>query len=195
MIQSMWDRGEPNGYANHMTTDPLPGTPAHKVLIEMSYGDHQVANVATEAEARTIGAPLRQPALDPTGRPPGFEQPFFPDLPTLGDLAGAAANGNGMFVWDIGPKRDEGGTIFGTDPPPITNTAPNDSFGVDPHDTVINTSAAIRHQIADFIKPDGQITDPCGSHPATRRAGPARPSQGCPGFSVRWPRRSALPPR
>ena len=55
----MWDRGEPNGYANHMTDDPLPGTPPHKVLIEMAYGDHQVANVQTEVEARTIGAPLR----------------------------------------------------------------------------------------------------------------------------------------
>ncbi|MFL5892922.1 MAG: hypothetical protein ACJ75I_09305, partial [Solirubrobacterales bacterium] len=61
MIQMMWDRGEPNGYANHMTSDPLPRTPAHKVLIEMAYGDHQVSNVATEVEARTIGTPLRRP--------------------------------------------------------------------------------------------------------------------------------------
>ena len=164
LIQSMWDRGEPSGYANHMTTDPLPDTPSHKVLIEMSYGDHQVANVATEAEARTIGAPLRQPALDANRLPPGYEQPFY-GMPTLGDLAGEAANGSGMFVWDIGPKRDEGGTIFGTDPPPISNTAPNDSFGVDPHDTVIEESPLIRAQIANFIKEGGTITDPCDSHP------------------------------
>ena len=164
LIQSMWDRGEPSGYANHMTTDPLPDTPPHKVLIEMAYGDHQVANIATETEARTIGAPLRQPALDLNRLPAGFEQPFF-DLPTLGDLAGEAANGSGMFVWDIGPKREEGGVIFGTDPPPISNTAPNDSFGVDPHDTVIEESPLIRAQIANFIKPGGTITDPCDSHP------------------------------
>jgi len=164
LIQSMWDRGEPSGYANHMTDDPLPNTPPHKVLIEMAYGDHQVANVATEAEARTIGAPLRQPALDLNRLPAGFEQPFF-GLPTLGDLSGDAANGSGMFVWDIGPKRDVGGTIFGTDPPPITNTAPDDSFGVDPHDTVIEESPLIRAQIAEFIKPGGTITDPCDSHP------------------------------
>lgn len=69
MIQMMWDRGEPDGYANHMTSDPLPGTPAHHVLIEMAYGDHQVSNVAAEVEARTIGAPLRYPTLDP-GRTP-----------------------------------------------------------------------------------------------------------------------------
>ena len=173
MIQMMWDRGEPNGYANHMTSDQLPGTPAHHVLIEMAYGDHQVSNVTTEVEARTIGAPLRYPTLDP-GRTPGFVN-FFPDLPTLGDLSGPAADGNGMFVWDIGPKRDDGmGGFLGTDPAPITNTAPDDSFGVDPHDTVINTSALIRHQIAEFLKPSGQIIDPCGPDPcyAAGWAGP-----------------------
>jgi hypothetical protein len=170
MIQMMWDRGEPDGYANHMTSNPLPGTPAHNVLIEMAYGDHQVSNIATQVEARTIGAPLRYPTLDP-GRTPGFAN-FFPDIPTLGDLSGSAADGNGMFVWDIGPKRS-GGTL-GTDPAPITNTAPNDSFGVDPHDTVINTSALIRHQIAEFLKPSGQIIDPCGPDPcyAAGWAGP-----------------------
>ena len=173
LIQMMWDRGEPNGYANHMTSNPLPGTPAHNVLIEMSYGDHQVSNISTEVEARTIGAPLRYPTLDP-GRTPGFVN-FFPDIPTLGDLSGPAADGNGMFVWDIGPKRDDGfGGVLGTDPAPITNTAPNDSFGVDPHDTVINTSALIRHQIAEFLKPSGQIIDPCGPDPcyAAGWAGP-----------------------
>ena len=72
MIQSLWDRGEPNGYANHMTTDPLPGTPEHHVMIEMAYGDHQVANASTEVEARTIGASLRQPAIDASRPPAGF---------------------------------------------------------------------------------------------------------------------------
>jgi hypothetical protein len=165
LIQMEWDRGEPNGYANHMTDDPLPGTPAHKVLIEMAYGDHQVSNVATEVEARTIGAPLRRPALDP-GRAPSAFAGFFPQLPTLGPLTGPAAHGNGFFVWDIGPKRPDGmGGFLGTDSAPITNTAPNDSYGVDPHDTVIDTSAAVRHQIAQFIKPHGTIVPVCGHHP------------------------------
>ena len=164
-IQMEWDRGEPDGYANHMTSNPLPGTPAHHVLIDMSYGDHQVTNVATEVEARTIGAPLRRPALDP-GRPPSAYTNFFPQLPTLGPLSGPAAHGNGFFVWDIGPKRPDGaGGYLGTASAPITNTAPNDSYGVDPHDTVINTSPEVRHQIAAFISPQGKIIDPCGSAP------------------------------
>ncbi len=164
MIQTMWDRGEPDGYANHMTSSPLPKTPAHKVLIEMAYGDHQVANVATEVEARTIGAPLRRPALDPFRLPTGFKSPFYA-MPKLGGLGGAAARGSGMFVWDIGPKRTVGMTEFGTDPPPITNTSPDDSFGVDPHDTVINETPEIRAQIANFLKLNGKITNPCGARP------------------------------
>jgi hypothetical protein len=168
LIQSMWDRGEPDGYANHMTTDPLPGTPAHKVLILMAYGDHQVANVQTEVEARTIGAPLRVPAVDQNRFQPEYTAPFV-GLQTLGDLSGPAADGSGYYIWDIGPKRTVGSETYGTDPPPLTNTAPNDSFGVDPHDTVINESPYARAQIANFIDVGGKITNPpdpaCGSHP------------------------------
>ncbi|MFN8112451.1 MAG: hypothetical protein U0R51_04550 [Solirubrobacterales bacterium] len=169
MIQSMWDRGEPNGYANHMTDDPLPNTPPHKVLIEMAYGDHQVANVQTEVEARTIGAPLRVPAVDSNRLQPGYTAPFV-GLQTLGDLSGPAARGSGFFIWDIGPKRPNTATpdpddILGTDPPPLTNTAPNDSFGLDPHDRVIRNTPAIREQIANFIDENGSITDLCGPNP------------------------------
>ncbi len=169
LIQGMWDRGEPNGYANHMTTDPLPNTPAHKVLIEMAYGDHQVANVQTEVEARTIGAPLRVPAVDADRLQPGYTAPFV-GLKTLGDLSGPAADGSGFFIWDIGPKRDDPGSvdpadILGTDPPPLSNTSPNDSFGVDPHDTVIRQTPEVRAQIAAFLQVDGEITDPCLATP------------------------------
>jgi hypothetical protein len=169
LIQSMWDRGEPNGYANHMTDDPLPGTPPHEVLIEMAYGDHQVANVQTEVEARTIGAPLRRPALDDNRLQPEYTNPFA-GLETLGDLSGPAAAGSGFFIWDIGPKRPDPTTadpndILGTEPPPLTNTAPDDSFGLDPHDRVIRNTPAIRQQIAEFLDTDGKITDPCGASP------------------------------
>ncbi|MDQ1521547.1 MAG: hypothetical protein QOI55_2620, partial [Actinomycetota bacterium] len=33
LIQMLWDRGEANGYAQHMTGDPYAGTPAHQVLL------------------------------------------------------------------------------------------------------------------------------------------------------------------
>ena len=56
----LWDRSEPNGYAQHITQDPYPNTPAHKVLLHEAFGDHQVANVATEVETRTLGASVRR---------------------------------------------------------------------------------------------------------------------------------------
>lgn len=159
IMQMLWDRGEPNGYANHMTDDPLPGTPEHKVMYAMSYGDFQVANVTTEVGARTIGAPLRLPAVAPERLSPGLIEPFY-GHETLGDLASSvdARNGNAFFVWDIGPKRDGD---LGVDPPPLTNLPPNTSTaGQDPHDYVIQNSSILRKQIVDFLR-DGIVTDPC----------------------------------
>ena len=59
LIQQLWDRSDPNGYAQHMTTSPYPNTPPHVVLMQSAVGDHQVANVAADVEARTIGATMR----------------------------------------------------------------------------------------------------------------------------------------
>src|SRR5207249_1952099 len=56
LLQMLWDRGEANGYAQHMTSDPLPNTPAHQVLLHAALGDFQVTNFSAEVEARTIGA-------------------------------------------------------------------------------------------------------------------------------------------
>ena len=33
LIQTLWDRAEANGYAQHMTDDPLPNTPPHEVML------------------------------------------------------------------------------------------------------------------------------------------------------------------
>jgi hypothetical protein len=155
LLQVLWDRGEPNGYAWHMTSDPLPNTPRHKVLQILSFGDHQVANVATEVEARTIGSRLRVPALDPgrhTDVQPYFGIPPITSFPYDGDAA--------LVVWDIGPLRAGG---LGTPAPPITNTPPR--LGVDPHDLVIESEPSVRRQIAEFLRLDGRLIDVCGTAP------------------------------
>src|SRR6185295_5536852 len=69
LMQLLWDRGEADGYAQHMTTDPLPNTPAHHVLMHVALGDHQVSNYAADVEARTIGA-ATQPTPVAAGRLP-----------------------------------------------------------------------------------------------------------------------------
>src|SRR5207302_3979456 len=64
LIQTLWDRSDPDGYASHMRGG-LPGTPTHEVLLQVGYGDHQVANITAEDEARTIGAAGLYPPLVP----------------------------------------------------------------------------------------------------------------------------------
>jgi hypothetical protein len=98
--QDLWDHGETDGCAEHITSNPLPDTPRHSILMTVGFGDHQVTNWAREIEARTIGAQLRTPALDP-GRYPG---PFpYWGIPTIRSFpfTGSAAT----VVGDLGPLR------------------------------------------------------------------------------------------
>jgi hypothetical protein len=145
LIQILWDRGEANGYAHHMTANPLPNTPAHEVLLHEAFGDHQVANVATEVEARTIGAGLRTPAMDP-GRHSDVN-PFY-GIPAIGSYP---YDGSALVVWDSGQPT-----------PPTTNTPPR--AGSDPHSHP-RSSAAARVQKSEFLKIGGKVVDVCGPDP------------------------------
>ena len=61
---------------------PLPNTPAHKVLMQIAFGDQQVTDFAAEVEARTIGASVYRPALD-KGRWPGKNNRAARYIPTI----------------------------------------------------------------------------------------------------------------
>jgi hypothetical protein len=141
LAQMLWDRSDPNGYAAHMTTDPLPNTPPHKVLLHLAFGDHQVANVATEVEARTIGAKIHTPAIAP-GRHSDVN-PYSGIEP----IAAYPFDGSALVVWDSGAAT-----------PPITNTAPG--VGADPHSDPRNSPVA-RQQKSDFLQTNGIVTDVC----------------------------------
>ena len=157
MVQMLWDRSDPNGYAHHITDDPLPGTPSHKVLMQVALGDHQVANVAAEVEARTIGARLRTPAVD-AGR--SFDKvPFYGIKP----IRWFPFDGSAFVIWDSGPVRPDGlGGVLGTPPAPITNTPPRE--GKDPHSAPRSEPIA-RLQKSEFLKIDGRVVDVCGTRP------------------------------
>ncbi len=144
LIQMLWDRAEADGYAHHMTTDPLPGTPPHRVLIHVAFGDHQVANVASDVEARTIGASLRVPALTP-GR--SLDVVPYWDIPPIAKTPFA---GSAMVVWDSGSP-----------PPPPRNVPPTE--GVDPHQDPRSSEIA-RAQKATFLE-TGEVVDVCGAPP------------------------------
>jgi hypothetical protein len=145
LIQLLWDRGEANGYALHMTSDPLPATPAHTVLLHEAFADHQVANITTEVEARTIGASVRWPALAP-GRHTDVN-PYF-GIPQVSTYP---FDGSALVVWDTGIPA-----------PPTTNTPPR--AGQDPHSAPRNSPKA-RTQKSEFLKPDGALIDVCGGLP------------------------------
>jgi hypothetical protein len=162
LIQTLWDRAEANGYAQHMTADPLPNTPAHRVLMHGGLGDWQVAQVAAEVEARTIGAATHRPYTDPGrnfDREPGFglRNIIYP------------FDGSAFMLWDTGTPRREGDDYRGTTPPPSSNTnpptePPSSDQQDDPHEWPRRTRRA-RDQKAAFLRIGGVVIDVCGARP------------------------------
>jgi hypothetical protein len=149
MIQMLWDRSEADGYAQHLTTDPLPGTPSHRVLMHVAFGDHQVSTIGAEAEARTIGARIHTPAIAP-GRNPDVV-PYWGIPP----IASYPYDGSAIVIWDSGTPH-----------PPLTNTPPaGTAYGHDPHSDPRNSPVA-RQQKAVFLL-TGQVIDVCSAAPCT----------------------------
>jgi hypothetical protein len=143
MIQTQWDRGETNGYAHHITSDPYPNTPPKQILMHIAFADFQVTMWSADIMARTIGATLRQPAMAP-GRHPDTN-PFF-GIPTV---PGDGYTGSVMVYWDSG-----------TPPPPIVDRPP--SAGTDPHGRP-RAQPSARLQKSHFF--DGVFIDVCGTDP------------------------------
>lgn len=144
LLQMLWDRGEGNGYVRHITRDPLPGTPVKRVLLHEAFGDHQVANVATEVEARTLGIKVVRPTLAPGRDPavaPQWDLRAVPRFPF---------RGSALVVW-----------YSGTPAPPLGNLPPTQ--GHDPHGDTGNTPAA-RVQAAHFLA-TGEVVDVCDRAP------------------------------
>ncbi|MER5318997.1 hypothetical protein [Streptosporangium roseum] len=152
LMQMLWDRAETDGYAQHLTDDPLAGSPRHRVLLHVAFGDHQVSTVTAEVEARTVGARIRQPALA-AGRGPDLV-PYW----GLRSMPRRPYAGSALVVWDSGAPA-----------PPVTNTPPlGPQYGRDPHEDPRHDRAA-RVQKAHFLR-DGLVVDVCGDAPCA--AGP-----------------------
>ena len=242
LIQGLWDRADPNGYAGHMgasaeegllpdctgdgviptgdqTTavcDPpgvVPG-PDHHVLMQVAWGDHQVANVTAFDEARTIGAEavggpatsntlgggeaLLQSRLcntdvngavtanDPVDSSGGTPYCYAPDSPLWGisPIAAYPYDGSAIVIFDSGP---DGVTPYGTDPPPPSDVPPPDTAtNRDPHESP-RRSCAAQDQKGAFFHLDGLVTDP-----VQQLAGGATLA-GPPYFAGGWQGTCALP--
>ncbi len=146
LIEQLWQRGENTGYAQHLTKDPYDTRSGPSTVLQLeAFGDHQVANVATEKLARTLGIGRRAPTLA-AGRSSDAD-PFF----GIDPIPSLPSSGSGLVVWD-----------FDTPTPPASDT-PNRA-GDDPHGKLSDVPQALAMVLA-FIEPDGKITDVCGGEP------------------------------
>ncbi len=146
LAQTIWDRSDTNGWTQYATSSPPPGTPAHTILMHVAVGDHQVANVQSDTEARSIGASIVRPSVGPgrsTDKSANYKVPTVKAFPF---------NGSAVVWWDTGPQ---------TTLPPTTNTAPQ--TGLDPHESPRATLAA-RVQKATFLL-GGGLVDVCAGQP------------------------------
>lgn len=161
LMQMLWDRADPDGYAERMTSDPLPDTPAHQVLLNVAFGDHQVTNYQSDVEARTVGMYAHEPVLY-KGRWPHTNVLWdVPKIPRRHPFTGSA-----VYYWDIGPLRESApgsGVELGVPPPPYENV-PN-FFGEDPHGAPRGVPAEEEKLISDFFEGAIQPSDDCEAGP------------------------------
>jgi hypothetical protein len=164
LVQILWDRGEPNGYAHVMTDNPPPNTPPHKIVKHIALGDHQVANFASDVQARTQDLKTPIGAIDPRR---------WPDYEALWNIERIQPNeypyrGSAIVYWDGGPVRPNpnyppGRPTIGTGVPPYANVPPNTDWE-DPHGAPRGADGPVA-MINTFFDPNGYIEDVCNSQP------------------------------
>lgn len=131
LSQVQWDFADPITTCPHLTTDPLPDTPAHRVLLQESIGDAEVTNLATENMARTIGVPLLEPSV----------REVWGLTPEEGPLDSA------LSVWDTeDPIENPVGNVPSPD---------NEAHGR------IRRLPSLIEQIRRFLRPDGRVEHTC----------------------------------
>jgi hypothetical protein len=116
-----------------------------------AFGDHQVANVAAEVEARTIGA-----ATNPAFLAPGRHWAVEPGW-GIARIGAFPYTGSAFVYWDSGSDTPPNGNV----PPEAATTRG------DPHSDPRSTRAA-RDQKAAFLL-DGVVIDVCDGGPCYAR--------------------------
>jgi hypothetical protein len=118
------------------------------VLLVEAFGDHQVANIATETEARTIGASVHTPPRAPRRRThvvPMWGIPAVSSDPFGGSV---------LVMWD-----------YGTPAPPTQNLPPRSpQYGSDPHGSAAG-EPRVGAEVSNFLQANGFFTDLCNGGP------------------------------
>jgi hypothetical protein len=207
ILSTLWDRDDPDGYAGHMTSSAVGGllrdctglgvvpvakvnkvcpvaTPDHHVLLQVAWGDHQVANITAIDEARTIGA--RAVGSPATSNKIGSGDALLAsrrcskephhnrvNAPADGNYCWKASSvfwnlkpikhypydGSAIVIFDGGhPNKD---LPFSTDPPsPSDIPQPDTETNHDPHEGPRRACAAQDQKSAFFHKHRGYVTAP-----------------------------------
>ncbi len=135
IAQQLWDYTDPIVWGRHLLSDPLPGRPIKRVMMQESRYDDQVPNMATRAVARGIGLTALTPAV---------EQVYG-----LPQAAGPLDSAYTQF--DVDPP---------TKPYPGNTPAPSPPNDQSAHD-LVRQSDVWAKQIETFFKPDGRVENPC----------------------------------
>ncbi len=130
---------DPGTWAPHVLSDTLPGSPpSRKLLLQAGLGDASVANLATQAHARSLGLALLEPTPGPVWGLPGVAGPY---------------DGSALCEWDFGVEPPLPGYLA---EPPLRDSPVHPALWA--QDTAMD-------QIDRFLRPDGRIEQVCGEGP------------------------------
>jgi hypothetical protein len=136
LVQMLWDRTEPTGYAPYVVENMLPGSPKHEILIHAAIGDQQVTPLGAQMVARSMHAKNLKPVNRSIFGIPDTDGPFM---------------GSGYVEYS-----------FGLAEVPKTNTPPTGAMypdSDDPHDKVRKLNAA--YDQSDWFFRHGEVKAFC----------------------------------
>jgi hypothetical protein len=165
LLQMLWDRGETSGYVQHLTDRPYDLTPPHQVVMDVAFGDHQVANVTADNIARALRIPIYRPTLPEDADDVPARERFW----NLAPIRSFPHSGSALYYW-----------YSGTLPPPNGNITPEmgplyeaecsgaaaeeDVACQDPHEDPRRQPEVIEQKDA-FFRPDGTVINVCDDEP------------------------------
>jgi len=154
VVQLLWDRGESDGYAHHITDRPLPNTPAHEVLMHVAFRRPPGCRLHHLDHGPDVRGPHTPAGTRARAHP--FMNPWY-GIPSITSFP---YDGSAVVWWDAGTPAS-----------PLENV-PNRA-GEDPHSAPRNEVAA-RLQKSEFLRVGGKVIDVCGGGPCFARGTPAR---------------------
>ncbi len=161
LLQMLWDRGETGGYVQHLTDRVYELTPPKQVILNVAFGDHQVATITADNIARTLNIPIYEPTL-----PPGATiapEPFF----GLDPIRVFPHTGSALFYWYSGTLAPPEGNITPRMSDRYLAECADDDESprcADPHEDPRRQPEMIEQKRA-FFQPDGEVTDVCRDQP------------------------------